>query len=212
MSKLIDLFKKNKSVLFFVYPLIYLAIFFYLEKNIQPTHIIYSEIDGKIPFCEYFIIPYDIWFAYIVLTYIVLFLFSRKDFVPTATIMTIGMTVFLITSFIYPNGLPSDFRPNLDSLNRDNFCIRLVRSLYASDTSTNVFPSIHVFNSLGATYGLCKCNKIPKPVKYICILLCLSIIASTVFLKQHSIIDCFGGIVLGIVMIPVYNIVKEKCL
>lgn len=57
----------------------------------------------------------------------------------------IGMTVFLLVSWIYPNGL--DIRP--DSFADNNIFTQLTRFVYSVDTSTNVLPSIHVYNSVG---------------------------------------------------------------
>jgi hypothetical protein len=40
--------------------------------------------------------------------------------------------------------------PTPDGLSAENIFTDLVRALYSADTSTNVLPSIHVLNSLGA--------------------------------------------------------------
>ena len=78
----------------------------------------------------------------------------------------------------------------------------MVAALYATDTPTNVFPSIHVFNSIGVHLAVRNCERLRKQwwIRIGSGILCVSIICSTVFLKQHSILDVFGGIALGIVM------------
>ena len=62
----------------------------------------------------------------------------------------VGMTVFLIISWLYPN--MQQLRPVLDGTN--GFWTGLVANLYAVDTNTNIFPSIHVFNSIAVCIAI----------------------------------------------------------
>jgi len=206
-----DLFKKYKHGIFFIYLFIYLPCFAILEKIVTTNYyVIHCRFDDLIPFCEYFIIPYDLWFLYIAISYLFFFFVSPKEFVNMAFYLTLGMTTFLIISALWHNGLPTNYRPDLDALGRDNFCIHLVRSLYAADTSTNVFPSIHVFNSIGATIAWVKTKKVGLFVKISAIILCILICLATVFLKQHSIIDVIGAITLAIILLPCYSILTNR--
>mgnify|MGYP000388149172 CR=1 FL=1 len=59
-------------------------------------------------------------------------------------------TIFLIISTIFPNG--QDLRPVV--FERDNVFVDMVRMLYRADTCTNVFPSLHVFNTLSVCVSL----------------------------------------------------------
>ena len=38
----------------------------FLEQHVTNVHIISSPLDQYIPFCEYFVIPYYLWFLYII--------------------------------------------------------------------------------------------------------------------------------------------------
>lgn len=104
----------------------------------------------------------------------------------------------------FPNGL-YEFRPA--ELRDDNIINRLVAWLYKTDTSTNVFPSIHVYNSIGVHVAINKSDKIKSRfIKNASFVLCVLICLSTIFLKQHSIIDVIGGCVMGrIVYILIYK-------
>ena len=106
------------------------------------------------------------------------------------------MTVFLIISTVYPNG--HYLRPA--SFERDNIFTDMVRFLYKTDTPTNLFPSIHVYNSVGVNIAVWHSEnfKKNKPVRYGSFLIMTSIILSTVFLKQHSVFDVITGIVLSV--------------
>lgn len=82
---------------------------------------------------------------------------------------------------------------------RDNIFIRMVQHLYAIDTPTNVFPSIHVFNSLGIAITVLNSNRLRnfRAVRIGSVVLATLIVLSTMFLKQHSLIDVTGGCVMA---------------
>ena len=61
-----------------LYTVFYLLCFTYLENRHIRYHIIDSSLDDKIPFCEYFIIPYLLWFLYIAVT-VGYFLFFNEN-------------------------------------------------------------------------------------------------------------------------------------
>jgi membrane-associated phospholipid phosphatase len=120
-----------------------------------------------------------------------------------------GMTIFLIVSTVYPNG--HLLRPT--SFPRDNIFTQLIAMLYETDTSTNIFPSIHVYNSVAAHFAIIYNEKLKKK-KWICVssaVLMVSIVMSTVLLKQHSVFDIITALILVIIMQQlVYVRVWEK--
>ena len=59
-----------------VYAIIYLTWFVWLEQNVTKNYkVIHVALDDYIPFCEWFVIPYFLWFAYV--SIVVLWLFSK---------------------------------------------------------------------------------------------------------------------------------------
>ena len=95
-----------------------------------------------------------------------------------------------------------DLRPTV--FPRDNIFTDAVKWLYQTDTSTNVLPSIHVFNSLAAAFAIghshaLKKKKWVQPAAYV---LATLIILSTMFLKQHSVTDVFAAMVMAGVIYP----------
>ena len=192
---------KYKHGLILSYFFIYLIWFTYLEKSITLEFTpVYSRLDNYIPFMEIFAIPYFLWFAYIFVTVLFFFLTSKQDFYKCCAFLFIGMTICLIIYTIWPNG--HELRVDIDTLGRSNVFTRMIGRLYSFDTATNVFPSIHVYNSIGAMIAIRKSEKL-RPVKWIqipALILTVSICMSTVFLKQHSILDVFGGIILSLIM------------
>ena len=85
-----------------------------------------------------------------------------------------------------------------------NFCSFLVSLIHAADTSTNVFPSIHVYNSLGVHAAIMKSAVLQERVwvRKFSFLLMMAICLSTMFLKQHSALDAVGALILAYVVYP----------
>lgn len=188
------------------YAVVYCCWFAWLEKTVKrPENLIHMRVDDAIPFCEVFVIPYFLWFAYVSAVVLYLFFKDKPDYIRTCTFLFTGMTVFLLVSTLWPNG--HHLRPNV--MPRDNIFTAMVAHLYRADTPTNLWPSIHVYNSLGAHFavlknpGLCK-NRL---VHMGSLILCVSIILSTVFIKQHSVFDVLTAFIMGAVMyILVYGL------
>lgn len=199
MQKMKELIGKYKHAWILSYFIIYLVWFVYLEArtsvNYYPIHI---GLDDKIPFCEYFIIPYLLWFAYIAIPIIYFFFYNKKDYYKCCAFLFIGMTICLIIYTLFPN--QQNLRPVV--FERQNMFTELVKLIYTMDTSTNVCPSIHVLNSIGVFISILESETLRKnKVVYISsgiitILICLS----TLFLKQHSVIDGLCALGLSIVL------------
>ena len=101
--------------------------------------------------------------------------------------IAVGMSICLLICWLFPNG--TDFRPHIDA--NKNWASFLVSKIYLVDTNTNVFPSIHVYNSIATHIAIRKSEHLAKYklLSILSLILTVSICLSTVFLKQHSIID-----------------------
>ena len=175
-----------------IYFVAYLILFGYLEQRpVRAYHIVHTVFDDMIPFCEIFIIPYLLWFPYVIMT-VVYFLFrnkNKKEYFQLIFNLMMGMTVFLVVSYIYPN--VQYLRPAV--FPRSNIFTRLVAEIYRTDTPTNILPSIHVFNSLAVYFAIhhCQALKDRKWLQRGALILSVLIILSTMFIKQHSAVDFF---------------------
>lgn len=197
--------KYGHAWLIFAYMPIYMIWFLLLEKHVvEDYHIIEADVDSLIPFCEYFIIPYLLWFPFIAVSILFFIFRDRTEYYRLCGVLITGMTVFLLVSTLFPNGVA--LRPSMSALGRENPFINLVSVLHKADTSTNVCPSIHVYNSLAVCFGLCTSKHLTgkRLLKFGILSLTVLICMSTVFLKQHSVIDVIWAFVLIIVAIPVF--------
>ena len=182
-----------------LYLVFYMMGFFILENaGNRHYHLIHTVIDDMIPFCEYFIIPYLLWFPFIgaVICWFIFFDKNKMEYYQLTCSLAIGMTVFLIVSCIYPN--MQDLRPTVFAHN--NIFTQLVHSLYRTDTPTNILPSIHVFNSLACFFALNKAGQLQpyRKLRFGAGVLSFLIILATMFLKQHSVVDVSLGILMAV--------------
>jgi len=191
---------EHKQMWVFLYGLIYFPWFFWLEsRHVMEYHLIDASLDSMIPFCEYFIIPYLFWFVYMGGAMLVFLLTEPKEeFYKLTGFLFIGMTVCLVIYTVWPN--IQVLRPHIDP--EKNVFTRLVAMIYRMDTSTNVFPSIHVFSTIGVHIAIRRSTYAKKyswvePASAVAMVL---IILSTVFLKQHSTLDVMAAMLLASVM------------
>ena len=209
IEKLKQMLRKYRHAWVLLYAAIYMPWFIWLEQR-QNIHyfIIHSPLDDYIPFVEYFIIPYLLWFVFIAVTAGYFFFTDRRGFYRLAAFLCTGMTIFLIICTIFPNGL--NLRPAV--FERDNIFVNMVRQLYRTDTPTNVLPSIHVFNSLGAVIAISHSHALKKHrnIQYASYVLAFLIILSTVFLKQHSVTDVIAAFALACIIYPFVYATETK--
>lgn len=192
-----------------IYAVIYLAWFSHLEETVTGRYrIIHVPLDDVIPFCEVFVVPYMLWFAYVGVVVAYLLLHDKQEYIRAFTFLCTGMTVFLLISTLWPNG--HHLRPYI--MPRDNIFTQMVAALYKADTPTNLWPSIHVYNSLGCHIAVMKSQRIKNAkygtgVRIGSFILCVSIIMSTMFIKQHSAYDVVTAFIMAAVM---YGIVYRS--
>jgi len=182
-----------------VYFLFYMLVFGYVEgrSGIQ-VHILHTRLDAYIPFCEYFIIPYFLWFLYVAGA-VVYFGLIRRDlpeYYRLIASLGIGMTLFLVISLVYPNG--HTLRPY--HFEHENIFVDMVRFLYSIDTPTNVLPSIHVFNSVAVAIAVADSGAFQNRLRIVKAsnVLAILIVCATVFLKQHTVIDVITALLLNV--------------
>ena len=196
----------SQIIPFLLYLVFYMIWFSILERLPRTRFFdLSSELDTYIPFIVEFIIPYLSWFLFQAVWVVFVFFVDRKTYEQLTTMLMIGMTVFLVVSTFLPTKI--SLRPYY--IESRGICAFLVRRLWAVDTPTNVWPSIHVFNTTAlmmtlftSQHPLLRKNAVRIPVVFWCGM----IILSTMFLKQHSVGDVLAALALnGIAYVLVYN-------
>lgn len=73
-------------------------------------------------------------------------------------------------------------------------CSRLVQLIYTIDAPVNLFPSIHCLESWACIRAAFLLKRSNRTYKIVTILMSLGVFASALLIKQHVIVDVFGGI------------------
>jgi membrane-associated phospholipid phosphatase len=180
-----------------LYLVFYLSTFFALDFTIKPRYIIHCSLDDKIPFCEYFAIPYFLWFPAFLLALAGYMIYDKYDFQQLWFIMFTGMTFCFAVYILLPNGL--DLRVELPD--RNIFC-RMMKLVWKADAAVNVCPSIHVSSSAAIALVTARSRLFEKHrlSQVLVIVLMILICISTMFVKQHSIIDVLCGTAVSLVL------------
>ena len=176
--------------------LVYFALYFLTEHfiPIERCHVIHCSLDDLIPFNEYFLLIYSYWYVFIVFSLIWFLLYDIHAFKNMQVFIVITQLVAMVVYVIWPS--VQLLRPT--SFARDNFLTRAMAFVYMFDTPTGVCPSLHVAYSLGIASAWCHRKQTPWYGKAFVILSAFMISISTAFVKQHSVVDIFAAIPLGI--------------
>ncbi|QUH20295.1 phosphatase PAP2 family protein [Alkaliphilus sp. B6464] len=188
-----------------LYGLLYIW-FYYLEKTVVPKYDMFSPMDMKIPFIKEFVIPYLFWYIYMAFGFIYLGIVSKKDYYRLFLFMFFGMVICYAIYGIFPNG--QSLRP---VITENDIFSRIMKGIYAADTPTNVAPSIHVLNSIAIHVGLIGYEPFKKnmALRITSFILMIIISASTVLVKQHSILDGIWAIALSMVLYVAIYLVPD---
>lgn len=202
-----EFLKKNRYYLYLLYIPIYLIMFFVTEHFIDGSNgywVSYLPIDDAIPFVDWFVIFYVMWYPLLIVVGIILLIKDKKAYERYFLMIAIGFTASIIFFWILPNG--QDLR--LEEFPRENIFTKIISALWASDTNTNVLPSGHTYGSLCAMIAIIESDEVKNPwlkagISVISLLIC----ASTCLIKQHSILDAIASIAM---MIPLYITIYWK--
>lgn len=201
-------FRKNIEILWFLgFPVVGFIYFATQHINLD-YRIIHVALDDSIPFYPVFIIPYILWYIYIPLPMIYMFFFKRQHFTKQAIALFSGALLGCACFLIYPSAI--DMRPTVEGNGFLNFCCRLI---FENDNPVNVLPSLHCYEAVSIhmttfTFGPLKNKPVLRIISFIAMAL---ICASTVFVKQHSIVDLIVGCLLAVLICIIVEFVyKEK--
>ena len=157
------------------------------EQSCTPVH---CFLDDRIPFCEWFIIPYVLWYVLVAGSLLYFALHNIDSFKKLSTYIIITQVAAMAIYILFPTR--QDLRP--ESFPRENFLTQIVALLYHFDTNTNVCPSLHVAYSLGIASVWIKEKDVSRLWKAGIVLFVISVCLSTAFIKQHSVLDGFAAI------------------
>ncbi len=155
--------------------------------------IVYSlvtDLDRLIPFNKYFIVPYMLWAPFVLVMMVYFFVRDRKVYFNVLITINISLLVNYLIYSVFQTTVP---RPEVAGA---DFWSGAVRLLYAVDKPYNCFPSGHVTTAFAVLLGCYKLADINRKLAFGAKITVILIILSTLFLKQHVVMDALASIVL----------------
>lgn len=198
--------RNHKESLLLLYLPLYLIAFFIIDQLPMEHFIIRCPLDAFIPFNQYMIIPYAIWYAWFPGWLLYFLLHDKADFLKLAFVMFAGMTLSLILYVAWPNGI--DLR---EPITGTDICSRALRLIRRADTPYGVCPSIHI-STITAILLVMKDTKLSEftpAVRGYCTVITLLIAWATMATKQHSIVDVAAGALLSVLLYWMYPYVER---
>lgn len=154
-------------------------------------HNIESNLELRLPFLPQFLIIYFGCYIFWAANYILAARQDREEVYRFFTADFISRCVCLVIFLAYPT---TNTRPVIEG---SGFWDLLAGWLYSIDAADNLFPSIHCLVSWFCFLAVKGQKKIPIWYKAVSFILAVLVFLSTLFTKQHVIVDVAGGIFLA---------------
>lgn len=197
-------FKKDLIPLSFMASIIVSIVFYQLLNNGDGRiNSLETNVDRSIPFLKIFILPYIMWYGYIIIGLIYLCMKNRKNYYTSLISLNIGIVVCYITYAVFQTTVLRPIVTNSDLLSN------LVNMIYKNDNPFNCFPSMHVTTTYIIMKGINNTEN-TMITKFLYNIIGILIIISTVFVKQHVVLDLIFAILISEIIFTVINNVGKE--
>ena len=148
-------------------------------------------IDRAVPVIPGFVAVYLGCYVFWIVNYILIARQDKKQCYQFFTADFLSRIICLIFFVVFPT---TNIRPNVAGPGFWNLGMRI---LYTLDTPVNLFPSIHCLVSWFCYIGLRGDKRVPLWYRRFSCAAAVSVFLSTLFVKQHVLIDVAGAVVLA---------------
>ncbi len=163
-----------------------LAAFLLVEQLTTPRHCLETSFDRAIPFVPLTLPIYLAFFPYVVAAAVMV---DRREFRVWQAATLAALAIALGFFCLFPVTMP---RPD-PALIDDAFLRRRFSRLWRLDAATNGFPSLHIAATCIATGMLAR-----RRHGWLAVVCAALICASTLTVKQHTVLDVLGGASLAV--------------
>jgi membrane-associated phospholipid phosphatase len=150
-----------------------------------------SWLDNQVPFVKEWVIIYVVCYLFWAINYILVSREGREHCYRFVFADILSRLICGIFFLVLPT---TNIRPTVTGNGLTSW---LMSFIYAIDTPTNLFPSIHCLVSWFCFIGIRGSKKIPLWYKVFSCIFAILVFASTQFTKQHYLIDIAGGIIIA---------------
>jgi membrane-associated phospholipid phosphatase len=159
-------------------------------------HVPELALDRALPLIPSWAIVYGALYLFLILLPIFV---ARQDELIRRTFcayLLIWITAYVFFFVVYPTAAP---RP--DKISGKGFAVWGLRALYSSDPPYNCFPSLHVAHSFVSALA---CSRVHRRLGIIATISATLVAASTLFTKQHYVMDVVAGGCLAFVAYAIF--------
>lgn len=184
----------------FIYCFCYFGAGFIIKHYHLKIHYLGSYIDNYIPYITLFVIPYCIFYIYIILGPILVARYNEYFFYRFILAGIIGSVIGAISFLIKPTYVV------IPQLIPENFLDHILIFLRSGDYIGRACPSFHCFLSTLVFISIASIYNIKYKLKVKSFIITSLIILATLFTKQHVIIDSISGVLLAVIS---WNLAKN---
>lgn len=176
-----------------------------LNNSINGCYNLFTSFDRDVPFIKEFIIPYWMWYPFVILSILYIYLNCREAYYKTIITIVLGMMLCYVIYFFFQTTVP---RP---AVYGNDIFSRIIRLTYRLDKPFNCFPSIHVLTCYAVDRGAGEVKKSSN--KLIIDFFSVLIMLSTQFVKQHVILDLIFAVLMAEIIYRFFAVpILEKSL
>lgn len=176
----------------------------YINNASNGAYSLVTDIDRAVPVVRLFVIPYLMWYPFIFITLVYYCFKDKHAYYKSLFSIICGLLISYSIYCLFQTTVP---RP---VLTENDICTRLINFVYSADNPYNCFPSIHVLTSYLIFKGIMGSKEKGTFDTIIITVICILIILSTQFIKQHVIMDAIFAIILGETIFKVMDWVVER--
>ena len=152
-----------------------------------------SELDRKLPFVPFFIFFYLLAYVQWIVGYVLIGRGAQETASRILTGELIAKGIVLICFVLFPTTI-AELRPDMKNLQDGGIWRELTAWLYTIDAVDNGFPSVHCLESWICFRGSMRLKEPPEWYVHVMFVMTILVFASTVLIKQHTLIDVLGGV------------------
>lgn len=195
--------KENKNRIIILFgAFIFQSLIYFITKLFQGNPVyLNNAIDDRIPFIPSFVIFYVMWYLFLILIPLLILKYNKKVFDKYIVVSIVYAILEGIIFILFPTTM------NRQPLVVTDISTWIVDIIYKVDTPVcNLFPSAHCAFSILFIISILDVKEIKKEYKVLIIISSLLIILSTVFIKQHVVVDVLGALLI----VPIYYILRKR--
>lgn len=195
--------KENKNRIIILFgAFIFQSLIYFITKLFQNNPVyLNNAIDDRIPFIPSFVIFYVIWYLFLILIPLLILKYNKKVFDKYIVVSILYAILEGIIFILFPTTM------NRQPLVVTDISTWVVDIIYKVDTPVcNLFPSAHCAFSILFIISILDVKEVKKEYKILIIISSLLIILSTLFIKQHVVIDVLGALLI----VPIYYILRKR--